>query len=261
MTGPNGPAEAVTEQLRLALPEEFSLDLPARGPVRFVVERDRRRRTRVGIVIDPAGFVRMDAPTNAELEEIREIAREHARWISRRLSQLGELGTYYVSPGFETGELHHYLGAYYSLVLVRHHGEPVIELTDKSLVVTMADHEADAVKRAINNWYGSRADELLARRLEHFVPLLPFLGDEVPTWRHLYMRSQWGSCSSTRKISLNTHLMKTPVELIDYVVLHELCHLKHLNHGRRFYSLMDRHMPDWQVKREALNRWMGVLSD
>jgi hypothetical protein len=55
--------------------------------------------------------------------------------------------------------------------------------------------------------------------------------------------------------------MKTPVELIDYVVLHELCHLKHLNHGRRFYSLMDRHMPDWQVKREALNRWMGALSD
>ena len=124
MTGPNGPAEAVTEQLRLALPEEFSLDLPARGPVRFVVERDRRRRTRVGIVIDPAGFVRMDAPTNAELEEIREIAREHARWISRRLSQLGELGTYYVSPGFETGELHHYLGSHYALVLLRHHDEP-----------------------------------------------------------------------------------------------------------------------------------------
>ena len=106
MTPPNDPTEAaieVTEQLKLALPEEFILDLPARGPVRFVVERDRRRRTRVGIVIDPSGFVRMDAPTNAELEEIREIASEHARWISRRLSQLSELGTYYVSPGFQSG--------------------------------------------------------------------------------------------------------------------------------------------------------------
>ncbi len=249
------------EQLKLEIPEEFALDLPARGPVRFVVQRDHRRRTRIGIVIDPAGFVYMDAPMNADLDEIREIAREHGRWISRRLAQLSELGTYYVSPAFKPGELHHYLGSYYPLLLRRHIGEPIVELTDTSLVIKSRDHSGDAIKAAVNNWYGARADELLGERMDGFVETLAWLNGEAPTWRHRFMRSQWGSCSSTRRISLNTHLMKIPVELIDYVVLHELCHLKHLNHGKRFYSLMDHHMPNWQARREALNRWMGVLSD
>ena len=258
---PNGIDESRVEQLKLELPEEFTLDLPARGPVRFVVQRDHRRRTRVGIVIDPTGFVRIDAPRSAALDEIREIAREHGRWISRRLAQLSELGTYYVSPAFEQGELHHYLGSYFPLILKRHLGEPTVELTDTSLVVNSRDHAVDAVKGVVNDWYRERADELLAKRMDRFVETLSWLNGEAPIWRHRFMTSQWGSCSSTRRISLNTHLMKTPLELIDYVVLHELCHLKHLNHGRRFYSLMDRHMPDWQAKREALNHWMGVLSD
>lgn len=252
---------AAFEQLKLELPEEFVLELPARGLVRFVVERDHRRRTRVGIVIDPAGFVRLDVPRKADLEEIREIAREHARWIARRLAELADLGTYYVSPGFAPGELHHYLGAPYSLVLQRSAGEPHVELLNARLVVSSRRHDAAAVKQIINAWYESKADDVLADRMAHFVHMLPFLAGETPTWRHLFMKSQWGSCSSTRRISLNTHLMKTPLELVDYVVLHELCHLKHLNHGRRFYSLMERYMPDWQARREALNRWMGVLSD
>ncbi|MEJ2132116.1 MAG: DUF45 domain-containing protein [Gammaproteobacteria bacterium] len=133
---------AAFEQLKLELPEEFVLELPARGLVRFVVERDHRRRTRVGIVIDPAGFVRLDVPRNADLEEIREIAREHARWIARRLAELADLGTYYVSPGFAPGELHHYLGAPYSLVLQRSAGEPHVELSNARLVVSSRRHDA-----------------------------------------------------------------------------------------------------------------------
>ncbi|MCZ6644139.1 MAG: M48 family metallopeptidase [Gammaproteobacteria bacterium] len=54
-------------------------------------------------------------------------------------------------------------------------------------------------------------------------------------------------------------MIKTPIELIDYVVLHELCHLKHHNHGKRFYGLMSLHMPDWQLRRKRLNRFLPVL--
>jgi hypothetical protein len=67
---------------------------------------------------------------------------------------------------------------------------------------------------------------------------LPWLRGRVPTWRHRFMRSQWGSCSLSGRISLNTHLIKTPPRLIAYVALHELCHLQHYDHSRRFYALM-----------------------
>ena len=73
------------------------------------------------------------------------------------------------------------------------------------------------------------------------------------------MRSQWGSCSLSGRISLNTHLVKTPPRLAEYVVLHELCHLRHHDHSPRFYALMERYMPDWRVRRSELDRYLPVL--
>jgi predicted metal-dependent hydrolase len=74
-----------------------------------------------------------------------------------------------------------------------------------------------------------------------------------------FMRSQWGSCSASGKITLNTHLIKTPRRLIDYVVLHELCHLRQHNHNRRFYGLLATHMSDWSARSTELDRFMPVL--
>ena len=73
------------------------------------------------------------------------------------------------------------------------------------------------------------------------------------------MRSQWGSCSASGRIALNTHLVKVPQRLLDYVLLHELCHLAHHDHSRRFYALMAAHMPDWERRRDELNAYMPVL--
>lgn len=67
------------------------------------------------------------------------------------------------------------------------------------------------------------------------------------------MRSQWGSCSQEGDLSLNTHLVKAPPPQLDYVLLHELCHLRHHDHGKGFQRLMDRHMPDWRERRRELN--------
>ena len=75
------------------------------------------------------------------------------------------------------------------------------------------------------------------------------------------MRSQWGSCSVSGRISLNTHLVKLAPELTAYVITHELCHLVELNHGPAFNALMDRHVPDWRSRRGAINRVTGLLSE
>ena len=78
-------------------------------------------------------------------------------------------------------------------------------------------------------------------------------------WRTRYMRSQWGSCSVSGRIALNTHLVKVPERLIDYVVLHELCHLEHHDHSPRFYGLMRAHMPDWELRRQELDAYLPLL--
>jgi predicted metal-dependent hydrolase len=233
--------------------------------------RNTRRRTRVGMAFDPAGFVIMDAPPSASEDEIRALVSEHHRWLRVRLERVKASSDKVRTLRYEAGELVHYLGDAYRLEVVP--GERVrVELYGPAspqlplfartavgdVVVTSPDVSAGGVKAALMQWMHDRADELFVERVSRWRDL-PWLGAELPNVRHLFMRSQWGSCSSDGNISLNTHLIKAPVALVDYVILHELCHLRHHNHGKRFYDLMDRHMPNWKQRRSRLDRFLPVL--
>src|SRR5690554_6895029 len=81
----------------------------------------------------------------------------------------------------------------------------------------------------------------------------------APVWRIMEMQTQWGSCSPEGAILLNPHLIKAPTRAIDYVLLHELCHLVEHNHSPRFYGLLDRFMPEWRATKEALDGKAEIL--
>jgi predicted metal-dependent hydrolase len=76
---------------------------------------------------------------------------------------------------------------------------------------------------------------------------------EPPRWRLLAMKRQWGSCSPRGTLSLNPHLVKAPASCIDYVLAHELCHLKHHDHSKNFYRTLARHVPDWREVKQRLD--------
>jgi predicted metal-dependent hydrolase len=233
--------------------------------------RNSRRRTRVGMAFDPSGFVIMDAPPSTSEDEIRTLVAEHHRWLRVRLDKVKESSVEIRALCYESGELVHYLGDAYRLEVVPGdearvelqmpaHGQlPLLERTAfGELTVTTPDLSAEVVKVLLNEWMQAQADAVFVDRIGHWREL-PWLGERLPVLRHMFMRSQWGSCSVDGKISLNTHLIKAPVALLDYVILHELCHLRHHNHGKRFYALMSRHMPNWQRRRSQLDRFLPVL--
>ena len=241
------------------------------------VRRNSRRRTRIGLAFDPAGYLIMDAPLHAADEDIRAMVTEHQRWLRVRLDKVKQTAEEFHPPRYRSGELVHYLGEAYRLEVVpgmraevtHAAAEPMTgeqlglfagsSMGFAKLRVVAPDAAVESVKQIVESWFKDRAAEDFALRLARFADLLPWLGGAAPVWRHSFMRSQWGSCSAEGKISLNTHLIKTPEPLIDYVILHELCHLKHLNHGKRFYALMGRRMPDWQQRRTRLNRYVSLL--
>ncbi len=223
------------------------------------------------MAFDPAGFVIMDAPVDTSEAEIRSVVTEHYRWLRYRLTKVQEAQEQFPTLHYENGEIVHYLGSAFILRIQRGHKKRVVcdessrvqmplfsYLPRGELRFTLADTDPNSVRDALNDWYRDRAEAVFAERLERWVDL-PWLGDGLPAWRHTFMRSQWGSCSTTGKISINTHLIKTPIDLIDYVLLHELCHLKYHNHGKRFYALMSRHMVDWELQRKKLNGYLPVL--
>ena len=104
----------------------------------------------------------------------------------------------------------------------------------------------------LTDWYKSRAKEVFARRLDVLLEQALWV-QERPPIRILTMQTQWGSCSPNGRITLNPHLVKAPRDCIDYVILHELCHIAEHNHSDRFYRLLSQTMPNWEITKERLD--------
>lgn len=248
------------------------------------LRRSPRRRTRIGLAFDPGGFVIVEAPLDVTLSEVRSLIREHRRWLRHRLDKVTPSNGLTACLSYISGELLHYLGHPYELLVrpgrrddvrcrerraagasqltlfaCRVRGQIVVTLRADEGLVRAGEFSELRVRGALDDWYRSQAEDLFAAELENWRRRLPWLGRTTPPWRHRFMRSQWGSCSRAGRISLNTHLVKAPARLIEYVVLHELCHLQHYDHSRRFYALMGRHMPDWQARRGELDHYLPVL--
>lgn len=214
-----------------------------------------RRRTRIALDIDPAGRVVLDAPSNTSQAEAESIVTQHARWLRVRLNRVREETEHLRPMGYGPGEVVLYLGEPLGL---EHYAGDQVAAGNGALRVPFGDDAA--TKGRVRDWYRECADTEFASVLESFSHL-PWLEGQLPPWRHRFMKSQWGSCSARGAISLNTHLVRTPVRLIEYVVLHELCHLRHHNHSRRFHALMSMYMPDAGLRGKELRRNLSLLLD
>ncbi len=235
------------------------------------VRRSSRRKTRIGLAFDPAGLVILEAPESATVDELQAVVKEHGRWLRHRLATVQDDAVCVATPSYANGELLQYLGEAYELVVDA--GPRRISRKEKAsqlrlfqdvrgvvgrITVRLPETSPASVKRALDRWYRREAELCFAESLDRF-RVLPWMDDWCGEWRVRFMKSQWGSCSSSGRIVLNTHLVKAPVRLIDYVVLHELCHLVHHDHSHRFYGLMREHMPDWEARRQELDAYLPLL--
>lgn len=226
------------------------------GDIDVEVSWNPRRKTRMGLLFDPEGKLLVDAPPGTTLEEVRTLLGTHERWIRyRSRSAMGEQGTWF-PRSYENGVLLFYRGNPYALNFEI--GKDRVWLEGETLQVRVED--ARFVSKLVWDWYRSRAGKMLGNAVEKLAESLPWVED-TPLWRHRFMRSQWGSCTGGGRISLNSHLVKLEDELVEYVVLHECCHLQYLNHGPRFYRLMDFYMLDWKDRRRKINGYVGMLAE
>jgi hypothetical protein len=130
-----------------------------------------------------------------------------------------------------------------------------IKLTRQFLEVYTPDTKPDHVRELVEVWYREQANKFFQERLAACYTKLSREKIPYPKISIRKMQSSWGSCSAKGLISLNIKLIQVSVEYIDYVITHELCHLKHLHHEAGFYKLLSRIMPGWQVKKEKLDRF------
>lgn len=209
-------------------------------------------RDKLRVTVHPATRISVEAPAGQTLDAIKARIRARAPWIIKQLRYFEQFQPHSPAKSFVSGETFRYLGRQYRLK-VRTQSQTSVRLGRPFLLVNVPDpRNASTIETLISTWYRNRAKEVFERRLDIcFTEAKRYLGTR-PVVRIRRMKRRWGSCNSTNGILLNTLLVYAPVRCIDYVIMHELCHLRHHNHGSRFYRLLSRLMPDWEERRRRL---------
>ena len=218
-----------------------------------------RRSSRVAIHVEPDGRVLVDAPADAAEQDIRAAVRARARWIHGHVEAARQRMVQVLPREYVSGESWLYLGRRYRLkVLIDAQATPSVRLSGSYLMVTVHARSAVTVRKALQAWYLVRAKTVLAKRLDAVASSLRWVRTSPPV-RFQAMKVQWGSCSPAGRLTLNPHLVKASRQCIDYVLLHELCHLKEHNHSARFYDTIQRHLPQWRRIKEQLDGLSEVI--
>jgi predicted metal-dependent hydrolase len=225
-----------------------------RTAIPYAIHRSPRRAT-VSIAVEPTGEVVLTAPNTARLDQLDRIVRAKAPWIVERLRKTSDLPPSLPSREFITGETFLYLGRQYRLrVEDQVEGAGEVGLRRGWLVVPVPEvregiDRAEHVQKALVAWYKTHAARRLPERAAMWskklgIPLPPVIIREP--------RKRWGSCDAKGTLRFNWRVIQAPLRLVDYVVAHELVHLVHADHTKRFWATLGRVMPDYEARRVAL---------
>lgn len=222
--------------------------------IAFTLRRQSSRIVpRIAIHVEPDGRVQVDAPSEAPLAQVLAAVKKRSRWICQHVNAAKARLAHVLPSEYVSGESLHYLGRRYRLKVIVDIASPVeARMRGAFIAVTVPTHNLATIRSVLNAWYRQRAREVFAQRLVAIAEPLQWV-HELPPVRLQFMSRQWGSCSPAGRITLNPWLVRAPREAIDYVLLHEVCHLKHHNHSRAFYSILDRHMPNWREVKGLLD--------
>lgn len=230
---------------------EFHFHLGVRGTA---------QKAAIKVHVHPDGRVDVEAPATASLAEIKAAVQRRARWVLKHLDNIDKRHRDARPRQWVSGESQLYLGRRYVLKVLDAPTQRKVtcKLTRGQLRVQGADLDVTRTEKAVRRWYRARAADVFQRRLVKMADTLPWVSS-VPAWQLMEMQAQWGSCSPQGVIILNPHLVKASTRAVDYVILHELCHLAEHNHSARFYRLLDQHMPEWRSVKERLDEQAEVL--
>ena len=223
----------------------------------------RSKRTTACLRIQPDGTVEVRGPRLMSDAFVRNFVEAKADWIIQKRREVAEHQSKKREHTYQSGDVFLYLGEEYELTLVAA-GRKRVELvrveeakeaTDGNsqncnrLVLYTTSFEPRNIEKHIKEWYKKQATEYITSRVNYYADMIP--GEHTGITME-NRKGRWGSCSSTRELTFNWRLMLAPPEIIDYVVVHELCHLKHMDHSPAYWKAVGNVLADYKERREWL---------
>ena len=209
-------------------------------------------RKTMEIAVHPDSTVIVKSPVQSDITLIEKKIIKRARWILKQLNYFSQFTPKTPKRCYVNGETHLYLGKQYRLKLSKG-PENSVRLSRGFFHITCRNTPTPEVsKRLLNQWYSEKAKQQFAQSLDRCWREFNNLGISKPRISIRRMRKRWGSLSDKDAVILNTDLIRAPKECIDYVVTHELCHLKYHNHSPEFYKLLNSIIPGWEKIKHKL---------
>lgn len=224
--------------------------------VNFEYTVKRTRRKTFGVYVFRHGGVEVRVPHRARQFEVTEFVESCAQWVNEKLSTMPFEPQIEKPNAFEHGSIHYFMGDAITIDLVTGFGKTVLQ--EKVLRIYTEDScSNETVEKKLIAWFRQQTKKQYPEAVRCCLMAMSEYGLKEPPLAIRRMRTRWGSCSSRGNINLNLWLIRLPQHLQDYVITHELCHLKELNHSPRFHALMDNVMPDWRCRKRELEDHPG----
>lgn len=202
-------------------------------------------------VLPPDGRVRVSAPTQLTDEAITMFVRTKLGWIKKQQEKFQQQPRQ-SERQYVSGETLYVWGKQYFLQMEYSYKGNALTLSGDKAILTVRKESSPKQRGSfVNEWYRSLLKQEVAKYLPKWEKTT---GLYCSSWQSKYMTTKWGACNPTsKKIWLNIQLAKKPIECLEYVILHELAHLKVHNHGPEFTAILDQYMPYWRDHRRRLN--------
>lgn len=221
------------------------------GGIEATIERKAKLKNFYIRVLPPDGRVVVSCPAYMQDEQIGQLVTARLSSIVKHKTKImqceRQTARHYVS-----GETHYVWGKAYKLRVTHEPGKAQVYKQGIHLILNVPE-DVDEAKResVLTEWYRAELKRVIPDMMERLTSLM---GLSISTWGVKKMKTRWGTCNTAdRRIWLNLNLAKKPLPCLEYVIVHELCHLLERNHTARFYALVEQYLPQWRETHRLLN--------
>ena len=218
-----------------------------------------KKRKTMGIQIDSSGQVKVISPIGISEEDILRIVKTKAKWIIQKQYDIKSIKNDKINREAVNGESYMYLGRNYSLQLVDDKSikEISVRLLQGKFIVTTNTRNQEKIKLALEKWYREKTLKRVRERVKYYKK---YFKEEVTDIKVKEQKKRWASCTWNDELLFNWRCVMAPSNVLDYIVLHEMCHMVHKNHSKDFWNLVGEIMPDY-ISRKKWLKENGIKLD
>jgi|LGOV01.1.fsa_nt_gb predicted metal-dependent hydrolase len=223
----------------------------------FTISYSKRKTIEIGV--EPPAVITVVAPEGIADEVLLKHVKTKAKWIVQKLHEIKEIQSQRLDREYVNGEAFMYLGRNYSLKIVddTERKKPITKLYQGKFIITAPTRKQENLKQSMEAWYRQKTLEKVVEKIAYYQK---YFNVEPMDIKVKEQKKRWASCTPKKELLFNWRCVMAPSWVMDYIVVHEMCHMIYMDHSREFWQLVERIMPDYDRRREWLKNY-GIKMD